>query len=140
MKVLALTATPVSARELRDALPADVNLDSVEVLIVAPALQSSPLRFWVSDADEAIGRASEVWRRSVASLDEAGISASGDTGESDPLDAIEDAMQTFKPDRIVLFTHAERDDARYREDVDPDEVRARFDVPVDHATPSHSSA
>ncbi len=139
MKVLVLTATPVTAQELRDALPSDLDLGAVEVLVIAPALQDSPLRFWVSDADEAIGRASEVWRQSVRSLGEAGISASGDTGESDPLDAIKDAMQTFKPDRIVLFTRGE-DDGRYREDVDPDEVRARFGVPVDHAVPSRSGA
>ena len=139
MRILALTATPISGQALRDALPAEVDLDAVEALIVAPALQESPLRFWVSDADEAIDRAAAVWQRSVDALDQAGISASGDTGESDPLDAIDDAMQTFKADRIVLFTRSD-DDARYREDVDPDEVRARFGVPVDHATPSRSRA
>ncbi len=137
MRILAVTATPISAQELRDTLPAEVDLDAVEALIVAPAFQASPLRFWVSDADDAIDRASETWRRSVDSLDASGISASGDTGESDPLDAIEDAMQTFKADRIVLFTRRD-DDARYREDVDPDEVATRFGVPVDHATPSRS--
>ena len=139
MRILALTATPISAQELRNALPAEVDLDAVAALVIAPALQSSPLRFWVSDADEAIDRASEVWQRSVDSLDGAGISASGDTGESDPLGAIEDAMQTFKADRIVLFTRSDVG-ARYREDVDPGEVRARFGVPVDHATPSRSCA
>jgi hypothetical protein len=32
----------------------------------------------------------------------------GDTGESDPLLAIEDALRTFPADQIVLFTHAGR--------------------------------
>jgi hypothetical protein len=60
------------------------------------------------------------------------VPASGDTGESDPLDAIADALQTFDPERIVLFTHP-TEQQRYREDVDPHEIERRFGLPVDHA-------
>jgi hypothetical protein len=60
------------------------------------------------------------------------VAASGDTGESDPLAAIEDALQTFNAERIVLFTHREADQ-RYREDLDEAELEQRFGLPVDHA-------
>ena len=61
------------------------------------------------------------------------MAASGDTGESDPATAIQDALQTFEADRIVLFTHG-GDDKSYLEDIDPDEIRDRFGLPVDRAT------
>ena len=40
---------------------------------------------------------------------------------------------TFDADRIVLFTHS-GDDKSYLEDIDPDEIRDRFGLPVDRAT------
>jgi hypothetical protein len=65
-------------------------------------------------------------------LGDAGVSATGDTGESDLETAIEDALKTFDADRIVLFTHR-GDDQRYREDLDDRELAERFGRPVDHA-------
>ncbi len=138
MRVLVLTSEPISAPQLRQALPADLDPQQGEVMIVAPALQANPLKFLFSDADEAIGRAQAVYRQSVERLGEAGVSARGDTGESDPLDAIADALQTFPADRIVLFTRVEGE--RYREDVDRDEVSKRFGLPVDEAVAGGSSS
>ena len=127
-----LTSEPVTAAQLRDVVPGDVDPADTEVMVVAPALQQDALHFWMSDADEAIARAQAVSDQTVDRLDAEGVPASGDTGESDPLAAITDALQTFSADRIVLFTHP-GDERRYREDVDPDEVRERFGIPVDHA-------
>jgi hypothetical protein len=135
MKLLVLTSEPVSAQQLRDALGADIDPSDAEVMVVAPALQENPLKFWLSDADDAIERAEEVRRETVERLGQDGVSASADTGESDPLGAVQDALATFRADRIVMFTHP-ADRSRYREDVDPDEVRERFGVPVDRATVS----
>jgi hypothetical protein len=106
---------------------------------VAPALQETPLKFWLSDADEAIARAQDVSRETVQKLDEAGVPASGDTGESDPLEAIQDALNTFPADRIVLFMHPDAG-RRYREELDVDEVKERFGLPVDEATVPPSSS
>ncbi|MBV9003400.1 MAG: hypothetical protein JO181_01995 [Solirubrobacterales bacterium] len=132
MKLLVLTSEAISAAQLRDAVPAEVSPDDAEVMVIAPALQTSALRFWLSDADEAIAEADRVRRDTVEQLGEEGIAASGDTGESDPMQAIEDALMTFPADRIVVFTHAESRQA-YREQVDDAEIRERFGLPVDHA-------
>jgi hypothetical protein len=102
-------------------------------MVVAPALHKSALRFWVSDADEAIARADEVRHESVEQLGDDGVAASGDTGEGDPGDAIEDALKTFPADRILIFTHPESKQ-RYREDVDTDELAERFGIPVTQAS------
>lgn len=132
MKVLVLTSEPITASRLRDAFGSGADPADAEVMVVAPALAESALKFWMSDADEAIARAEQVRRDSVERLGEAGVSASGDTGEADPYTAIEDALKTFDADRIVLFTHPD-DDQRYREDLDDREIEERFGVPVDHA-------
>ncbi len=133
MRLLVLTSEPISASQLRDALPDDAQAGDTEVVMVAPALQESPLKFWVSDVDDAIARADEVRRQSVDQLGNEGVPASGDTGESDPVKALEDALSTFAADRILLFTHPD-EHKRYREDLDLKELRERFGIPVDEAT------
>src|SRR5437588_5396810 len=129
MKLLVLTSEPITAQQLREALPQGADPQQSEVVVVAPALQDDALHFWLSDADEAIGRADAVRRQTVQKLAAEGVPASGDTGESDPLEAIEDALQTFPAERVLLFTHGQ-ERQRYREDVDPGQVSERFGVPA----------
>ncbi len=129
MRLLVLTSAPVTAGQLRDALPGEADPTDAEVMVVAPALHDSALRFWLSDADAAIARAEEVRAESLDRLGEAGVPASGDIGESDPEDAIDDALKTFPADRILVFTHG-GDEQRYREDVDADALQSRLGIPV----------
>lgn len=138
MNVLVLTSEPIAAEQLRDALPGPDFAERTEVLVVAPALHESALRFWLSDADEAIAKAERVSSETVERLGEAGVPASGDTGESDPMEAIEDALRSFAADRIVVFTHPESDQ-RYREGVCVADIEQRFGLPVDHASVSRSA-
>ena len=130
MRLLVLTAEPITADALRRALPLDIDPTQGEVMVVAPALQSSPLRFWVSDADEAITRAQEVQAETVDALRRDGAAVSGDTGEADPETAVQDALQTFDADRLVVFART-GEESRYREDVDPAALQARFGIPVE---------
>jgi hypothetical protein len=129
MKILVLTTEPVTADQLRAALPGDSNPQDAEVMVVAPALHKNALRFWVSDADEAIAKADDVSHQTVDQLGADGVAASGDTGESDPEEAIEDALKTFPADRILIFAHPDSEQ-RYKEDVDADELQKRFGIPV----------
>jgi hypothetical protein len=136
MNILVLTSEPISAAQLREAL--GVRLDpaeDVQVMVVAPALHEHRLQFWLSDADDAIAQADDVRRETVESLGQSGVAASGDTGESDPLEAIADALKSFPADRIVLFTHPEGEQ-RYREDIDVSEISRRYGLPVDQASVS----
>jgi len=135
MKLLVLTSEPINADQLHDALPDGAEPASSEVMVVAPALQDNALHFWLSDADDAISRADWVRRESLHKLAAGGVPASGDTGESDPLEAIEDALQTFPADRVVLFVHG-RGEQRYREDVDLEVIRDRFGLPASRVTVS----
>ena len=133
MRVVVLTSEPISADLLRAALGDDAS--DAEVMVVAPALHDSPVRFWASDSDEAIARAQEVQEESVERLEEEGVDAAGDTGESDPLLALQDALATYRADRIVIFTHPGEERA-YREEELAAEAQRRFGVPVVHSTVS----
>jgi hypothetical protein len=132
MKVLVVTSETIDAGQLRAALDGNVPPEELEVLVIAPALQESGLRFWMTDADEAIARADQVRRKTVRELAADGMPTQGDTGESDPLQAIQDALQSFRAEQIILFRHP-GDERRYREDFDLDEVRERFGLPVEDA-------
>lgn len=131
MRLLVVTSEPVTAQQLRDAVPGADPADA-EVMVVVPALQQSGFKFWLSDADEAIARAQEVRTETVEQLDAGGVAARAETGESDPMQAIEDALATFLADRILVFAHG-GDGQGYREDFDEAELRERFGLPVDVA-------
>jgi hypothetical protein len=130
MKLLVLTPEPVDADLLRATLGDEV--EGAEVLVVSPATNQSKLAFWVSDPDEAIAEAQTAADETVERLEEAGIDAAGDTGESEPAVALQDALATFPADRIVVFSHpeGERD---YREDEGLADAEERFGIPVTHA-------
>jgi hypothetical protein len=130
VKLLVLTPEPIDAKLLRSTLGEEV--EGAEVLVVSPASNQSKVAFWVSDPDEAIGEAEAAQEETVERLEEEGIDAAGDTGESEPAVAIQDALATFAADRIVIFSHPEGD-RDYREDQGLSDAEARFGVPVTHA-------
>ena len=124
MKLLVVTPEPIDAELLRSTVGDDVR--GAEVLVISPATNQSKLAFWVSDPDEAIHEAEVAQEETVERLEEEGVDAAGDTGESEPAVAIQDALATFPADRIVVFSHPDLD---YREDLGD----ADFGVPVTHA-------
>jgi nucleotide-binding universal stress UspA family protein len=91
MNVLIVALEPMAAAEISEA----------KVLVVAPALNSR-LRRWLSDEDEARGRAERLAKALVELLERSGVSAEGRVGDADPLMAIADALPTFPADEIVI--------------------------------------
>lgn len=128
-KILALVSEAIDAQALRSALGGD-DVEGAEVLVIAPALQSKR-RFILADPDPAIERADEVQTETVERLDEEGIDAAGDTGDSDPLLALQDALATFEADEIVLFTHS-GGQRNFLEEGLVEEASERFAPPVRH--------
>jgi glycine/D-amino acid oxidase-like deaminating enzyme len=128
VKLLVLATDPVSADDVRSALP-DEDLDGAEVLVVSPAVNESPVAFWVSDADEAIADAESAAEQTAAALRDSGAQVRATAGESEPLLALQDALATYQADRVIVFVR-EDDRARYREDDVLGEAQRRFGVPV----------
>jgi hypothetical protein len=112
VKLLVLTPEPLDADALR-AVAGD-EADDAEVMVVSPATTQSGLRFWMNDIDEAIERAQETAEETADRLEADGIDAVGDSGEAEPVLALQDALATFPADQIVVFTHPE-DEEHYRE-------------------------
>src|SRR3954452_16516988 len=130
MKLLVVTPEPIDAGALRGA--AGPGAEEAEVLVVTPATHQSGLRFWMSDADEAIAKAQAVADETAERLEEEGIDAVATPGESEPATAIQDALATFPAERIVVFAHP-GGDRDYREDDGLKDAEARFGVPVEFA-------
>jgi hypothetical protein len=132
VKLLVLATEPVDAERVRAALPDD-DLEGAEVLVVSPAVNESAVAFWVSDSDEAIEDAESTAEQTAAALAADGARTRAQTGESEPLLALQDALATFSADRVLVFVRDE-DAARYREDDVVGEAERRFGVPVTEAT------
>jgi nucleotide-binding universal stress UspA family protein len=101
-----------------------------EVLVVSPAL-NSPIRHWASDEDPAREEARRRLEASLERLRANGIEASGEVGDADPLQAIEDAVRTFGPDEIIISTHPEGR-SHWLERGIVTGARERFAVPITH--------
>lgn len=128
VKLLVLATDPVDADDVRSAMQG-ADLDGAQVLVVSPAVNASPVAFWMSDSDEAIADARSTADRSAEALAAEGARTQATTGESEPLLALQDALATFPADRVLIFARAD-DAARYREDDVLGEAERRFGVPV----------
>jgi GABA permease len=100
------------------------------VLVVCPAL-NSPLRHWASDEDGARAAAQARLDQSLAAMHAAGLDATGEIGDGDPIQAIEDAVRTFRPDELIISTHPPGR-SHWLERGVVEKARTRFDVPLTH--------
>jgi GABA permease len=129
-RILVVANETVGGRELLSELQSRSAGRKAVVLVVCPAL-NSPLRYWVSDEDEARAAASARLEQSLAAMRAAGLEATGEIGDGDPIQAIEDALRTFRPDELIISTHpAGR--SHWLERGVVERARERFALPVTH--------
>jgi hypothetical protein len=129
-RILVIANETVGGSALRDAIKSKSENYREDVLVVCPAL-NSPLRHWASDEDGARAAAQRRLESSLARLREAGVSARGEIGDGEPLQAIEDALRTFGPDELIISTHPEGR-SHWLESGLVDKARERFAVPITH--------
>jgi nucleotide-binding universal stress UspA family protein len=129
-RILVIANETVGGETLRREIQKHAAKGREEVLVVSPAL-NSPLRHWMSDEDPARAKAQERLERSLARLREAGIAAKGEVGDSDPVQAIEDALRTFGADEVIISTHPEGR-SNWLERGVVSAARERFDLPITH--------
>ena len=102
-----------------------------EILVVTPALAGSRASHWASDIDEGIELARQRMELSLIAIDQLGLKAKGEIGDSDPNVAIEDALRVFPADEIVISTHPpER--SRWLEHGVVERARNEIDLPITH--------
>ena len=129
-RILVVANETVGGGELLELLGRKAEGVREEMLIVCPALNSR-VRTWTSDEDGARAAAQERLDESLARLREAGVSARGEIGDGDPLQALEDTLREFPADEIVVSTHPPGR-SHWLEQGVVEQARLRFDVPVTH--------
>ena len=130
-RVLVLANETLPDRSLRDEIQNRAGPGSAEVLLVAPALDSSALH-WSADADTRRAEASGRLDEAVAFLTSTGVDAHGVVGDADPLKAIEQALRTFAADEVLIATEPHGKSSRRQLDVVAS-ARERFQIPVARA-------
>lgn len=130
-RILVVTTAPVEGDALRERVREHAAGEDAELRVVATASDLSPLDWLATDEDEArreaAGRAASV-EEAVAPEAEA---VEAEVGDSDPVQAIEDALRTFPADELMLVTRRD-DDAGWLEEGAAAEALARFSLPVTH--------
>ena len=130
-RILVIANETVSGSALRDTIREKAaGFASSRVHVVAPAL-NSPVRHWASDEDPARRAAEQRLQASLDRLRSGGIDASGQVGDGEPLQAIEDGLRLFDADEIVISTHPEGR-SHWLEKGVVAAARERFAVPVTH--------
>ena len=129
-RILVVANETLASPSLRNDIRTRAGAQAAEVLLVAPALDSSAAR-WSAEGDarraEAAGRLDEA----VASLIAAGVEARGAVGEADPLQAIDHALRTFDADEVVIATRPEGE-SHWLDRGAVAAARERFAVAVTH--------
>jgi hypothetical protein len=100
------------------------------VHLVCPALASSGLKHTLGDIDEAIPPAEERLKGSLETLRAAGLDASGEVGDSDPVTAISDELQKHRAERILVITHARDEERAHAEKELLERIDREFDQPA----------
>lgn len=130
-RVLVVANETVGGGELLEEIGKRCRGRDCEVLVITPALAGSRAAHWASAIDEAIELARQRMELSLIALDELGLRAKGEIGDSDPNMAIEDALRTFPADEIVISTHPpER--SRWLEHGVVERAREQVDLPITH--------
>ncbi|HEX7525215.1 MAG TPA: hypothetical protein VF327_02850 [Gaiellaceae bacterium] len=129
-RILVVANETVGGTELLAEIRERSAAHTAVVLVVCPAL-NSPLRHWVSDEDGARAAAAARLAQSLAAMRAAGLDATGEIGDGDPIQAIEDALRTFRPDELIVSTHpAGR--SHWLERGVVEKARERFALPLTH--------
>jgi hypothetical protein len=127
-RVLVVATAPVEASELRQCVRDHVGPDA-EVRVVAPASNVSPLKWLANDEDEARDEAAEIAEQAEQAVEPEAASVEAEVGDSDPVQAIEDALRIFPAEEVLVVTHR-GDDANWLEQDAAEEASERFGVPL----------
>lgn len=118
---------------MRERIREHTGGEPAEVRVVAPAADVTPLQWLASDEDEARAQAAGVARETSRALaPEADVEAvEAEVGDTDPVQAIEDALREFPAEELILVTRR-GEDAGWLEQDAASEAMARFDLPITH--------
>jgi hypothetical protein len=127
-RVLVVANTSIPETELRERVRTHAGEDA-ELLVVAPASKISKLD-WLTNAED--DARAEAARRA----DDVAEAVPGDdvetrVGDSDPVNAIEDALRDFPAEEVIVITRPD-EEAEWLEEGSGEAVQNRVSLPVTH--------
>jgi hypothetical protein len=108
--LIAVVTPAFGSEESVAALAREVDGVPTEIRLVAPAVESNTLHRTLGDVDEPRVEARERLERALAAVRARGFAASGEVGDSDPVQAAQDALLRRDAEEVLIFCHA--DDCR----------------------------
>jgi hypothetical protein len=129
--LLVVATAPDPSDELLERLSKDAADDDVEIEVVAPASDLSPLQWLVDDDARARQEAERRAREAAAANAPIAKVVDARVGDPDPVTAVADALQTFPADELVVVTRP-KDTATWLEKRAIMGELERFGLPVTH--------
>ena len=130
-RLLVVTTVPVDGELLREHVRRHAGDAEAEVKIVAPAAHVSPLQWLATDDDDARGQAERIAEDAASAVSGEAKIAGAEVGDTDPVQAIEDALREFPADEVIVVTPS-GDQAGWLEQDAAGAADERFGVPVTH--------
>lgn len=130
MNLLVIANETTEGLDLSEAVADIARHGDVNVLVVAPALNSR-LKHWMSDVDLARARAQRRLDACIERLRASGVDATGFVGDSDPMQAIADALVRFDAHELLVSTHPHGRSHWLEQDLVM-RACAKFGLPVAH--------
>jgi hypothetical protein len=128
-RILVVATAHAGAESLRDRVRAHAGSVDAEVRVVAPAADISRLDWLTNDEQEARAEAADLAVDAGVAVAPDAASVEAEVGDTDPVQAIEDALREFPADELVLVTHPD-EGASWLEEGTAEEALARFDLPI----------
>jgi GABA permease len=129
-RILVVANETVGGRTLLSEIKSRSQGAPTKVLVVCPAL-NTPVKHWTNEEEPARAAAQDRLDKSLSAIRGSGVDATGEVGDDDPLQAIEDALRTFAPDELIISTHPEGL-SNWLERGIVEHARERFALPVTH--------
>jgi hypothetical protein len=129
-KVLVLATEKVSAAEIAPAVRARAGSDA-EIHVVAPASKVSFLQWLANDEDAARSDAAERAEQIADAVPTDDVHS--EVGDTDPIQAVSDALRTFPADELMIVTAPDEDSALLEQDLER-LAQERFSLPVTQLT------
>jgi hypothetical protein len=130
-RILVVTTAHTAGESLAERVREHAGSADAEVKVVAPAADLSPLDWLANDEGDARAEAAELAEETGEAVAPEAASVEADVGDTDPVQAIEDALHEFPADELLVVTHSD-EDAGWLEEGAGAEALARFDLPVTH--------
>ena len=129
-KLLVVANETLPGDELLDAVRAKVTDADTIVVVIAPV--NAPREGYVVYDNTRRAAAGRRLDRTLTSLREAGVAATGHVVDNDPLAAVKDAIAIEEPDELIVSTHPEATSGWRRRNLLEEIRKAAGAIPVDH--------